>query len=323
MFLKTPISTSHPSLPSFILHLDKSLDTTPTMARIRSLISPLPAFVFAALSFSFAIVAITSRDWSRRNYYDPGLNNPGFRDPIYSEYRSPFQICTVYGDANNGSIFHEDCKTFRAYGSFGSNATSCEILNITGSADASNTGDQRLCQQIHYAGNLDITSVAFVSLGFVMTLFMTIFAYLQGPAAGSGDRDGVLETQAADNGQRKEDEVAARHGHGHGHHHNRGPSFTPYLNLVLITSFAIGATAALISQFYGIIGLIQSQPTNGAFAVSPGAVVEPSSTLNTNHGPWIQGRALKYWVTLSWIFAAFAAGAAGAVWRLPRWEKDI
>jgi hypothetical protein len=288
------------------------------MARITSLYYSLPAFIFAALAFSFAIVGITSRDWSRRNYYDPTLGPREFKYPLYAEHRSPFQVCVVHGDINNGSIYTEECNTFRAYGSFSSNATSCEIVNITGSYDDANTGDERLCQQIHYAGNLSITSITFVSLGFVLTLLMTILAFLQGPAP--------AEAEEEENGrathEHKDGEAAASHHHVHPHR-NQGPSFTPYLNLVLIASFAIGATAALISQFYGILAFIQSQPDNGAFAASAGNVVQPGSTENNNHGPWIQGRALKYWVTLSWIFAAFAAGAAGAVWRLPRWQKGL
>jgi len=305
------------------------------MARIGSLISPLPVFIFATLAFSFAIVGLTSRDWSRRNFYDPGLSPPGFRSPIYSEYRSPFKICTIYGDVNNASIFHEDCKTFRAYGSFGSNQTSCELLNITGSADSSNTGDQRLCQQIHYAGNLSITSLSFVTLGFVLTLIMTVLALVNSRSASASAPADPSEEAAKEEAQPEAAAATTYDNHTHSHTHTTShhrhpqqqdsnkPSYTPYLNLLLILSFSIGALAAFISQFYGIIGFIQSQPNNGAFAASPGDVNDPRAPFNNNHGPWYQGKALKYWVTMTWIFGALAAGAAAMVWRLPRVVKDI
>ncbi len=276
--------------------------------RLRSLLAAVPAFVFACLAFSFCVANITSRDWSRRNYYNASLDPLAWDVPLYSIYRSPFQICDVSSDTSaNATIYTEHCNTFHAYGF---DKTSCETVFATQNYSAANTGDERLCQQIHYAGNLVITSVTFISLGFVLTLLMTILAFvLASPAKAP---------EAAEESTNNQDEVAARYSH---HHRHPGPSYTPHLNLILITSFCIGATAALISQFYGILGFIQSQPDNGAFAGAPGN--PDTGDLNNNHGPWIQGKALKYWATLSWIFAAFAAGAAGAAWRLPRWEKNL
>lgn len=273
------------------------------MGRLRYLLASVPAFIFACLAFSFCVANITSRDWSRRNYYNASLDPLAWDAPLYAIYRSPFQICDVSSDtsANNVTIYTEHCNTFHAYGF---DKTSCERVFATQNYSAANTGDERLCQQIHYAGNLVITSVTFISIGFVLTLVMTILAFILASPATS--------TEATEEGTN-------HHHHKEGQH--PGPSYTPYLNLILITAFCIGATAALISQFYGILGFIQSQPDNGAFAAAPGNV--NTSDLDNNHGPWIQGKALKYWATLSWIFAAFAAGAAGAAWRLPSWGRGL
>jgi hypothetical protein len=273
------------------------------MARILRLVSSsLPAFIFASLAFAFTVITITSRDWAQQNHFDNALDMKNWSKPIYRTYRSPFQICTVSQDtaSDNTTIYTEHCNVFDAYGF---DKTSCETVFATQNYSAAQTGDERLCQQIHFAGNLAITSTTFISLGFVLTLLMTLACCASSPAAHSEHVN--------------EDEPSATTVQ----HHRRRPTYAPYMNLILITSFAIGATAALLSQFYGILGFIQSQPDNGLFASARGNVIDP--TQDDNHGPWIEGRALKIWVTCAWVFAAFAAGAAGAAWRLPRWEKSL
>jgi hypothetical protein len=274
------------------------------MARLSRFLSPLPAFIFACIAFSFTIVTITSRDWTRQEWYDPSLDAKLWATPIYSIYRSPFQICNVAAGQNgNITTYTLQCNVFDAYGF---DKTSCETVFATQNYSAANTGDERLCQQIHYAGNLSITSTTFICLGFVLTLLMTVVAStISSSSAEDGDggvKDGTPDTHTA-------------------HQHRRRPTWPALVNLVLITAFAIGATTGLLSQFYGILAFIQSQPNNGAFAASRGNVIDP--TQQNNHGPWVEGRALKYWVTCAWVFSALAAGAAGAMWRLPKWEKRI
>jgi hypothetical protein len=274
------------------------------MAGLSRFLSPLPAFIFACIAFSFTIVTITSRDWTRQEWYDPSLDAKLWATPIYSIYRSPFQICNVAtGQNGNITTYTLQCNVFHAYGF---DKTSCETVFATQNYSAANTGDERLCQQIHYAGNLSITSTTFICLGFVLTLLMTVVAStISSSSAEDGDggvKDGMPDTPTA-------------------HQHRRRPTWPAFVNLVLITAFAIGATTGLLSQFYGILAFIQSQPNNGAFAASRGNVIDP--TQQNNHGPWVEGHALKYWVTCAWVFSALAAGAAGSIWRLPKWEKRI
>lgn len=267
------------------------------MAGLSRFLSPLPAFIFASIAFSFTIVAITSRDWTRQEWYDPSLDAKLWATPIYSIYRSPFQICNVAASQNgNITTYTLQCNVFHAYGF---DKTSCETVFATQNYSAANTGDERLCQQIHYAGNLSITSTTFICLGFVLTLLMTVVATM---TSSSSAEDGTSDTDMA-------------------HHHRRRPTWPALVNLALITAFAIGATTGLLSQFYGILAFIQSQPDNGAFAAARGNVID--STQQDNHGPWVEGLALKYWVTCAWVFSALAAGAAGAMWRLPKLEKRI
>jgi hypothetical protein len=267
------------------------------MARILRRASSVLPFVFAALAFAFTVVTITSRDWARQKHYDPSLDMKDWETPIYNIYRSPFQICEVTKDNpnENTTTYVLHCNTFDAFG-FGK--TSCETVFATQNYGAAHTGDERLCQQVHRAGNLAITSTTFITLGFTLTLLMT----LVGCTSGSAD-----STTAADGSS--------------DHHGRKRPFYTPYINFVLITSLSIGATCGLLSQFYGVLAFIQSQPPNGAFASGRGNVIDP--TQDNASGPWIEGTALKAYLTCAWVFSAFAAGAAGAVWRLPRWEKDV
>lgn len=268
---------------------------------------PLPAFIFAILAFCFAIVAITSRDWTRQSWYDPSLDPKLWATPIYTIYRSPFQICNVATtSANNITTYALQCDRYHLVGF---DKTSCETVYATQNYSAANTGDERLCEQIHYAANLSVASTSFICLGFVLTIVMTIVAFVTGASGAGGEDSNDAEakpegtTQAAQAGQ------------------SAGPAWPAYINLVLIAAFAIGALTGLLSQFYGILGFIQSQPNNGAFAAARGNVIDP--TLQNNHGPWVQGFAIRFWVTCAWAFSALAAGAAGAVWKLPVWEKNI
>ncbi|OCK78375.1 hypothetical protein K432DRAFT_383916 [Lepidopterella palustris CBS 459.81] len=275
------------------------------MPGLSRFLAPLPAFIFASIAFSFAIVTITSHDWTRQKWYDPSLDAKLWATPIYSIYRSPFQICNVAAGTNaNTTTYTLKCDVYDA---FGFDKTSCETVFATQNYSAANTGDERLCQQIHYAGNLSITSTTFICLGFVLTVIMAIVASVTSSSSAEDGNESV-----------KDGTPATRTAH-HRHHHV--PAWPAFINVVLITAFAIGATTGLLSQFYGILGFIQSQPDNGAFAAAKGNVIDP--TQQNNHGPWVQGLALKYWITCAWVFSAFAAGAAGATWRLPSWEKRI
>ncbi|KAH0566347.1 hypothetical protein GP486_000253 [Trichoglossum hirsutum] len=263
------------------------------MAKISSALSCLPPFVFAVLAFAFTIVAITSRDWAQQNHYDPSLDMKDWKTPIYTIYRAPFKICEVSNSANS-TTYTLHCNTFKSHGF---DKTSCETVFATQNYSNANTGDARLCEQIHFAGNLSITSTTFISLGFLLTLIMTVVSFVY---ASTTSKDEATSTPTA---------TPDYH----------SPSYTPYINFFLITSLAIGAVTGILAQFYGIVGFIQSQPSNGAWASARGNVIDP--TQDNAAGPWVEGKALRAWITCAWIFSALAAGAAGAVWRLPVWEK--
>src|SRR3954447_6427998 len=129
----------------------------------RHLLGSSITVLFSLLGFVFALVAITSKEWVLRNEYKS-------TDPVqwskteYTLYRSPFVICS----AQAGNV---SCQHFHPFGT----STSCEAISITGDVDAANSGDERLCQQIHLAGHFAIASTTLISVGFLLSLALFTF----------------------------------------------------------------------------------------------------------------------------------------------------
>ncbi|ORY08605.1 hypothetical protein BCR34DRAFT_616332 [Clohesyomyces aquaticus] len=126
------------------------------------------------MSFVFMILSIISRDWARQNHYDPSLDQLAWKAPIFANFRSPFVVCSpkfTGPDIRNATTISLTCLRYRPYG-FGK--TSCETVFATQSYQAAVTGDERLCQQIHCAGNLMIASSVFSGISLVLMLAMCI-----------------------------------------------------------------------------------------------------------------------------------------------------
>lgn len=277
------------------------------MPRLLHTASPIIPFIFALIAFVFALLSITSPEWSTQDAFDPSLDMIEWVEPLYSRSRSPFRICeasradtTSANDSTVTSTYTISCQKYEA---FGVGKTSCESVHALQSYTPARTGDYRLCQQIHKSGNLIITSTTFIGLGFTLILLLTLLSLqpIKSSSSTSHTANGETTTHAAPPSQK------------------RKSSITPYFNLVVITSLSIGAITALLSQFYGILAFVQSQPPNGAWASGRGNVIQGNQEIS--YGPWVEGVVLKAYLTCAWVFAAFAAGSAGAVWRLPRWEK--
>ena len=277
------------------------------MPRLLRIASPAIPFILATLAFAFTLLSLTSRDWSSQNAFDPSLDMTDWAKPLFSRYRSPFQICevsradTASTAANESTTISTYTLSCQKYDAFGFGKTSCESVYALKGYTEARAGDQRLCQQIHKSGNLIITSTTFIGLGFMLVLLLTLLS-LQ-PIKSSTSSAPPTNGDAT----------------GHVTSHKKKSGVTPLLNLVIVTSLSIGAITAFLSQFYGILAFIQSQPPNGAWASGRGNVIDP--TQDNASGPWVEGVVLKAYLTCTWVFAAFGAVSAGAVWRLPRWEK--
>jgi hypothetical protein len=277
---------------------------------IRTLTSLLP-LIFAILALIFSLLSTTSREWALRRTFDPLAPRQDWAVPIYTKYRSPFIICgptplatdpapnTTEADSAGSTL---TCMRFRV---FGFNQTSCELAVATQNSSLAQSGDARLCQQLHFAGNLAIASTTFIGVGLILTLMMASAAVALTTGSIKNENSGAF--------------VAGSRPHYQYHpSHDKISLFTPYVNLFLITSFVAGAILYVLAQFYGVIGLVQSQPDNGGFATSQDYNPGP---LGSNHEPWVQGKALTVYASIAWLASLLAAGSATLAWKLPRGDK--
>jgi hypothetical protein len=283
-------------------------------------------FAFALITFVFSILAITSRDWARQHNFDypPELSDLDWVNVTSTRYRSPFKICNTFLiPTNDGTPSREttmNCTHFKAYGF---NRTSCELAIATQSDGATNVGDARLCQQIHYAGNFGIASSTFFGLAFVFTLIMvahTFMARSEASQPASSEQSHPTEDESANPNHSEPDKLVSnttKHPTS-SQRKSKLPIFA-FVNLFLVIFLAIAIITALISQLYGILGLIQSLPNNSDFSSSKGQDVGDMATHGT-HGPWFQGKALSIYLTCAWGFAIATMGLASMTWALPRLE---
>lgn len=265
--------------------------------------------IFALVAFIFSVLTITSTQWTLRNNYDESLLVSQWKTPIYTLSRSPFAICSAVANVVNGTTSYSiSCQHFRPYGT---GKTSCEALLVTQDDSAANTGDARLCQQIHFAGNFAIASTTFITMGFCLTGILLLGSLLTSFSSGAGETRG----ERADNELNTAgDRIHESKSHFRGHRH----TFAPYINLLAVTFLVIGAILGVISQFYGILGFIQSAPNNAEFAGAGS-----TDTSHGSHGPWFEGPGLSRYCTLAWAFSLVGGLIALGVWRLPRWEKVL
>jgi hypothetical protein len=277
------------------------------MARFgkRALAGLLP-FIFSLLAFTFSMLAVTSPDWASRKQYADNTDAVSQTAPIYTLYRSPFQICVADMIADNStspqnstsgnqddqpppvlnSTYKSNCSHFKVYGS---GATSCELPSVLGRNLATQVGDARQCQQIHLAANYHVASAVFLGVAMLVSLAVAI-----------GGLVSLLSDTKRHRGDLQEGEAANSHRHGYLR------SLLSLAPTLLFPFVAVGAGTALIAQFYAILGLVQSAPNNADFASSQGN--------REHHDPWVQGKALNTYLSFSWFWALLAAWACYLVW---------
>lgn len=256
--------------------------------------------VFALVAFIFSVLTITSKQWALRNNYDESLLVSQWDKPIYTLSRSPFAICGATANVVNQTTttYSISCQKFRP---FGRGKTSCEALLVTQSDTAANTGDTRLCQQIHLAGNFAIASTTFVTLGFCLTAVMVLASVLMSFSSPS---------------ERAEERAHETNHHHKPHERSKKHHIALHINFLAVVFLVLGAILGVISQFYGILGFIQSAPNNAEFAGAGSTDIS-----NGSHGPWFEGRGLSTFCTLAWAFALGGGVLAARVWRSPAWDR--
>lgn len=143
------------------------------MAKIARLIAALAPLALATIAIAFAIQATLDKDWAQRDIFNGGGTDSEFDWTAAfvntTEYRSPFILCGYVQNNLTLSRMDQDntyTYTCKRYAAYGQGNTSCESLNVTGSRLDARYGDQRLCQQIHWTGN--VSSLPFSSQPLVL-----------------------------------------------------------------------------------------------------------------------------------------------------------
>lgn len=287
------------------------------------IVGVLAALLFSLLAFIFSILATTSHKWALRDYYETVVQEQWIH-PNYTISRSPFRICTatpnyaqsVSSDGEPVLVLSNYTVACEGFSVHGTSKTSCELRSITKTDNATNVGDARLCQQIHDAGNYAISSTLFVSLGFLLTLGLSaltihknVLRSSQTPATAN------LAHSSSDQDKQRGHETAASEPERHG----TQPQYlrTSIVNFVAVSFLCIGAILAILSQFNGVLGFIQSAPNNADWASSAAGNAKADGGY---HGPWYEGVALRAYMTCAWTFALAAAVTASRAWRLPTWH---
>jgi hypothetical protein len=121
--------------------------TTSAPSRLVVILAAIAPAILTILAFIFTILVLTSKDWARRDFFDLAITSPNqplgpppenwTGNPLYTEYRSPFKICTNL----DPSATNVTCFSYRPYGF---NRTSCELAVATQDNGAVNYGDARL-----------------------------------------------------------------------------------------------------------------------------------------------------------------------------------
>jgi hypothetical protein len=255
------------------------------MAILTTIFSVFPA-VLTVISFAFTTLTTVNRDWAHQSHYtttDASVWNKS--NIAYTVYRSPFYACSPAAHYTNNTPVPADFigQFNRGIGDALDLVTAGEVVvtitcarfrpygfNKTSCETLVNVdvtdaryGDDRMCQQVHMAGGLAIASSVFIGLALLTTLGLAVL--------------GILSSTAS----------IAKVG----------------LSMASFGCLFLGAALMFIAQFYGVLGLIQSQIPNGRFAEQAD---NPTATAMTA-GPWIQGKASVIYGSVGWFGALCAA----------------
>ncbi|PVH85291.1 hypothetical protein DL98DRAFT_568476 [Cadophora sp. DSE1049] len=284
-------------------------------SKIFSIIGSTLPLVFGILSLSFVAVSFTSRDWVRQEYFPPQLQPLDWKDPLFTLYRSPFVLCGANPSRNESEVLRYDITCSR-FAVSGRGKTACQTPNET-DAYSSITGDWRMCQQIHLSGNLVLAALVFVSVALATLIGLSVVfiprAVRGGQAAVTTPND-VEESMESSSRRPQKVTSATPPATGAATQQPIQSLAIILATYALLVSLSVTAMCTFLSQFYGILGLIQSQPDNGMWASLSLGAVQDQQTGDLHHAPWIQGNVLTIYMSLAWLFSALAAGAIGGSW---------
>jgi hypothetical protein len=219
------------------------------MTVLSTILSLIPA-ILTIISFAFTVLTTTNGDWAHQPHYtDASPLNWDQKHTAYTISRGPFTVCSPFATYTNGTpvadnffqllnagsdaavaavtshqvVIQTHCDRFKPYGA---GKTSCETFASGATSTDSRLGDDRMCQQVHMAGNLAIAASVFSGLAL-----LTMLAFAGLALASSTSR-------------------AAKAG----------------LGVTSVVLLLLGAALLFLAQLYGVLAFVQSQVPNGRFS---------------------------------------------------------
>ncbi|KJX99850.1 hypothetical protein TI39_contig350g00004 [Zymoseptoria brevis] len=271
-------------------------------SKLSTILSSLLPLALCTIAFAFAITATISREWAVRHNYSEPEADWSQANLIRTETRSPFVVCGTVGETYV-------CTQYTGSGS-------CKSLAALDDNQDATYGDERLCQQIHWAGRLAVASTTFIGIGFGIALCMSLVATLALLSPAVLQAEDTDEQRGTTTDPKMESNVVVtqrRRPRPHRKQKYLSP-MAPYINALLVAVLITGAILYVLAQFYGVLAFVQSAPDNGAFAAYGGNTAPGEAKYM---GPWIQGKALSVYGSVAWFAAVLTALSAAWVWRLP------
>ncbi|KAH8882536.1 hypothetical protein GQ53DRAFT_753585 [Thozetella sp. PMI_491] len=319
--------------------------------RVGSILASGLVLALSIVSTTFVFLTLKSTKWSTESYYFAlnGISNGTDEvNPVCMAGRSPFYRCGLPVVDSNGHCSIPNCAFYAPYGA---NATSCRSSAELGVAKDDNLaalgllGTEQECQQVHYAGNLQIAASVFITVGLACGLILCGLAL--GPLGSGGVGEEADTTRQQGEEEPQEDAVEAdralgRHKEKHrkslvwrnsSHCHNgvhysasRRTTATKFVVTLLLTCLCIGALLQFLAQFFGVLGLtINAYVPVSADQYTPDPdSSSPSRFLNNFIAhPWVIGQGMAAYATVVWTSAMANAVLVGVFFSRPVWPKIL
>ncbi|KAK5455898.1 hypothetical protein LTS15_005216 [Exophiala xenobiotica] len=279
------------------------------------------------VSTIFVLLALTSPHWASQSYYY-ALNgqSDGTTDikPLFRASRSPFYRCgipKVPVELKNGTRrWSLECHSYRPYGKDKTSCRSAAEMGIPSDnlvAGKGLLGNAQECQQVHYAGNLQIAASVFITLGLIMTLMLVLVGVLRNRKTSGAEE----EATAQNTSEGAKESRCAETGPAPGSL-KRGPTrrIGSYMILLLLFFLYAGSLMQILAQFFGLLGLT----INNSLSVQDvwTAQFNTNTTLdNFVAHAWVVDKGLSAYATVAWTSALLCAAIATVYFHTPRFYK--
>jgi hypothetical protein len=150
-----------------------------------------------------------------------------------------------------------------------------------------------------------------------MTLLLGYTAFFSSPAISNNSSSANAEDNIPASPKQPSSSLPDQHNNSSAHliqpisPSRSSTPWTSWITLLLCVCLFLGAALQLLAQFLGVLAFtVNATPTPLQAA--------QGNTFDFGASTWILDVALTSYASCAWVFALFAAGLVGFVWRVPR-----